>query len=505
MAIAWPAIVGADEAAVPLPSVAAGTLFITEVQPGTSASAAEEFIELHNATDTAIDMAAYRLHVAHAGATDWQSLHRSVALAGTLEPGGYMLIASKYVAAGQPVQYLAGTAAQWFPAGLSASGGHVRLVHEAYYLQDDGSCRPEQLVIDEVEWGDGKQVLSLDGRTIFATTAGGIAAENSLQRYVGVNGGYVDTGSDMADFGMAAPTPGAGTTGIVLGAAVQSAVPASGDCVPPPEVPPSDPVVIPGPAPPAAPMLPPADVGLMAPQMSELLPNPAAPATDAADEYVELYNPNEALFDLSGFMLRTGLNGTYSYAFPDGTTLPPRGFVRFAAKDTKLVLSNTTGKAILLDPFGTVIAESGIYGKAAAGQAWIFADNTWQWTAEPTPQAANVRLVPPVAGAGQTAVKAAAAAPKKAAASKAAPKAVKTAKTTAPKVIQAASPAAPKQVAAATESQSGLLHPGVLAVAAVLAILYGAYEYRHDMAHKIRQFRTNRAARAALRQGTKGR
>ena len=53
--------------------------------------------------------------------------------------------------------------------------------------------------------------------------------------------------------------------------------------------------------------MPAADIGLSAPQISELLPNPAGTGNDATDEFIELYNPNDQPFDLSGFVLQTGL------------------------------------------------------------------------------------------------------------------------------------------------------------------------------------------------------
>lgn len=78
-----------------------------------------------------------------------------------------------------------------------------------------------------------------------------------------------------------------------------------------------------------APALPTTDIGLMAPQITELLPNPIGSGNDSSDEFIELYNPNAAAFDLSSFYLRTGLTGSHTYTFPAGTTLPPRSFMLF--------------------------------------------------------------------------------------------------------------------------------------------------------------------------------
>src|SRR5581483_6407909 len=70
----------------------------------------------------------------------------------------------------------------------------------------------------------------------------------------------------------------------------------------------------------SGPVLPVSDIGLAAPVLNELLPNPAAPASDNEDEFIELYNSNSKTFDLSGFRLQVGTRTTHDYVFPAGTT-----------------------------------------------------------------------------------------------------------------------------------------------------------------------------------------
>ncbi|HSX15937.1 MAG TPA: lamin tail domain-containing protein, partial [Candidatus Saccharimonadales bacterium] len=93
------------------------------------------------------------------------------------------------------------------------------------------------------------------------------------------------------------------------------------------------------------PTLPAADVGLAAPQITELLPNPDGTGTDETDEFIELYNPNAVPFHLVGFTLETGTTTKHKYAFPDGTVLQPQSFTAFYSSDTNLTLSNTAGQA----------------------------------------------------------------------------------------------------------------------------------------------------------------
>ena len=144
--------------------------------------------------------------------------------------------------------------------------------------------------------------------------------------------------------------------------------------------------------------IPQADAGLMAPQLSEILPNPASPKTDADDEYIELYNPNDQAFDLNGFKLKAGLSGTYTYAFPDGQNLKAHEFKSFYSSQTHLSLSNSLSQVWLLSPADDTLAESDIYTDAQDNQSWVLADGLWQWTANPTPDAVNLTGQPSSTG-----------------------------------------------------------------------------------------------------------
>jgi hypothetical protein len=228
------------------------------------------------------------------------------------------------------------------------------------------------------------------------------------------------------------------------------------------------------------PVLPAGDAGLTAPQITELLPNPAGTGNDATDEFVELYNPNTTAFDLSGFTLETGLSTKHSYTFPAGTSLPPKSFVAFRSADTGLSLSNTSSQADLLDPFGTVIAQTDPYSSAKDGLTWALAKGTWYWTTHATPSSANV--IAQVATTSKI-------------------KQTSTSKTTA---VKGASTAKPATTVATTSTKSAAevsapIHPGMLAAVVVLGLGYGVYEYRHDLANRIYQFRSNRAARRKAR------
>lgn len=229
----------------------------------------------------------------------------------------------------------------------------------------------------------------------------------------------------------------------------------------------------------SGPFLPAADTGLAAPVINELLPNPGAELSDAEDEFIELYNPNDKPFDLTGFQFEIGATTKYTWQFPDGTQLAPKSFTAFTSAVTGLSLSNTSGAARLLDPFGAVLTSSETYGSAKDDQAWALANGTWTWTLKPTPNAVNVINTPITAsstkpkttstGSSTSAVKAAA-----------------TSKTGS-QFASTSGPTVAPEVAS--------LHPTALASVGLLALGYGAYEYKQDIANRLRQFRHNRALR----------
>ncbi|MFA5003682.1 MAG: lamin tail domain-containing protein [Candidatus Saccharimonadales bacterium] len=232
-------------------------------------------------------------------------------------------------------------------------------------------------------------------------------------------------------------------------------------------------------------VLPSADVGLLSPQITELMPNPDGTGNDATDEFIELYNPNGAIFDLTGFVLQTGTTTKHSYTFPGGTLLSAKGFVAFYAANTTLSLSNTSGQADLLDPFGTTISQTDAYASAKDGQTWALANGDWYWTTKPTPNAANV--------INQT-INAVTSSSSKSTGTKLAAGNVKGAST------PASNSANNTTGASSSTPQVTPIHPTVLAGVAALAVAYGLYEYRHDVANKLHQLRVYRDARRKARQ-----
>ena len=220
--------------------------------------------------------------------------------------------------------------------------------------------------------------------------------------------------------------------------------------------------------------LPEVDIGLAAPQITELLPNPASPQSDDEDEFIELYNPNSVSFDLSGFKLQVGLTTKHTYTIPDGTLIDAGAFKAFFSVDTNLAMSNTSGMAALLDPSGNAIGQSDAYGTAKDGQAWDLANGRWYWTTTPTPGAANK-----VSG-------------------------VTTASSSTGKTSGSAKSTSTQSVAGETNSANNSLpatplHAWTLAGVGGAALLYAGYEYRADLANNIYRLRRYVETRRAPR------
>lgn len=226
-----------------------------------------------------------------------------------------------------------------------------------------------------------------------------------------------------------------------------------------------------------APTMPVGNIGLKAPSITELLPNPSGTGNDDTDEYIELHNSNAKVFDLSGFKLQTGTSTFRNFTFPTGTTIPPQSFMAFHSDKTGLTLSNSGSQVKLLDPFGNSISTSGMYGTAKDGQAWAQAKGKWYWTSELTPGKANVIKQPTTTKKGST--------------KKSTSKSKKNTANTATKLSSSNQP----------DDEAGLtpIHPLMLAIVGGLALLYGAYEYRADLANRIHELKRNVTARRSSR------
>jgi hypothetical protein len=223
--------------------------------------------------------------------------------------------------------------------------------------------------------------------------------------------------------------------------------------------------------------------GLKAPSLTELLPNPAKPQTDANDEFIEIYNPNSQSFDLKGFKIQTAAGPAatkHTYTFPGGTKVAAKSYAAYPSANITISLTNSSGIVWLLDPSGKIISQTDAYADAKDGQTWALANGKWYWTSSPTPNTTNI-------------IKASA----------------QTKKSNSPGVGTvkgiATGAASGSNDASQNKDKPKSNSPVVLVGVGVLAVVYGLYEYRRDLANWFQKRQRNGDAGRADRPKPKGR
>ncbi len=463
----WP--VSAKAVAVP------SDVFITELQTSSATASGEEFVEIYNNTDSDINLAdpvnSWKIQyfsstkVTQTGFSwDATSPSGSISLTGTVAAHDYYLLSSS----NGGVAYTPGSNdpdQSYSSSHFADTAGGVRLVSV------NGTTVSEH---DHIGWSNGIPLLP---GLMVTPPAGG-----SLQRPVDSQGSYTDSQNLLLPF-----VP---MNGITPKAMWQQPAHDDESDNPAPDSSTTDQDQIDNPTDVSNNQITSATPTTL--QITELLPNPASPATDTNDEFVEIYNYGDEPIDLHGFTIQTGSNYSYSYTIPD-ETLEPHSYKTFTSGDTPLTLANSGGRARLLDPAGITLSETTAYSDAPEGEAWALFNDIWQWTTTPTPAAANVFGLPPTDTAKTTAKKT-------------------TAKTTKPTAKKSTAKSSKTGLVGGAQSSQGsgvtdqvpALHPNILAGIGAAALLYGAYEYRQDIANRLYQLRKYRATRRATRTGAKG-
>ncbi len=429
-------IISTMTVAVSAESLTDSDVLITQVQAGSKTSASQEFIEIFNATLGPIDLSDVRIEYFSASST-FASATRTIKLAGMLEAGQAYTVASN--------DYMNDQALVHFSATLAATGGHVRVV------KGSGASFVEY---DRVGWGSA---VNPELKSAPALSSGDI-----LSRKVATDSTYIDTNNNFDDFEVLGDSQssasGSGTeSSSTDGSHTSTENPAETFTI----------------------------------EISELLPNPAAPQQDSADEFVELFNPNGRTVNLRGYSLQSGTTYNHSFTFSNDS-IGAGEYKAFYISQTKLTLANSGGRVRILAPDKTMLDETAMYDAADDGEAWAWLDGQWQWTRAVTPNAQNI-LEQPVAvekaSKKSTTKKATAPKPKSS-------KSTKSAKSSANGRTKAATTDIPGLASSGLNEANtpSKIHPGVLVGVGVLAVLYGAYEYKQDVKNFFVQRRRNRGS-----------
>lgn len=415
-----------------------------------------QFITLYNPTEAAIDLSRVKLQYFNHYEIEKATSSRTISLSGSLLPGAYhQILDDQVIVCGERT-------VSAVSLGFATTAGQLQVIS---YPPTGPGTTYTPIMHDHVAWSK--------------------SAVSSAQTLPTVSGSYLQRQIADADE-QAIATPGVGswqhvvpdpddpcaTRLIVAGKLTPAAAVLPGFTLLPGQEPDAEmrELVLEDAKPSGnPPVMPSENLGLAAPRITELLPNPTGTGNDATDEFIELYNANAKAFTLTGFKLVTGLKTLRVYVFPEGSVLPARSYVAFSADDTRLSLSNTSSQVRLFDPLDREIAASNIYSKAKDGQAWALGGGTWQWSLQATPGSKNVLVTP--------------APPKK-----------KQHKTTASKKFSPSS-TQPKVTGAtnktATYNNMPVEEAGGMPVSSRLlaliiggAVLYVAYEYRTDLGNR---------------------
>lgn len=434
----------------PLSSAEATSNFvvISEIQTGSKTSSYEEFVELTNMTDQEIDLTGWRIE--YASSSENSKWIKKVMLMGVIEPNGRYLVATK--------DYLVDKADASFSSGFSDSAGSIRLVK----VETESLAEEE---MDVVGWGSANY---MEGESAPASEKG-----YSLKRKTEDDGKFVDTQNNKNDFFLST-----------------SPSPSSDDLPVTDEEEKEQEIVI-------------SDIEANSGEedyssnqedyediwITELMPDPVSPQTDADNEFIEIYNAGISSVDLYGYVLQTGLTYNHSYVLPT-MQLAPGQYIVLPSSQTKLSLSNSGGRSRIVGPSGKVIFETPAYDKAEPGQSFIRLENgSWEWTQSPTPSAPN-QLTVKLAETASTSSKSSSSSSKKKSSKSSKPKVKKASsskKVSKPKVESTSSSPANNP----SDTSSPKLNNKWVVALGASAILYGAYEYRDDVRNKFIKLRRN--------------
>ncbi len=319
---------------------------IIEFMNGSEQSAKHEFVEIIVTSESEVDVAGWRLEYKSQSGTEWRS---KATLSGIVASGQRLLLATNLVDAENSIE---------ISGGFAASGGGLRITDV------EGAVRTQ------VEWSE--QVS--DG-VMQAPKAG-----SSMKRIVSEDGGFNPAATffesdSPSPFGHP-PTQEDAEPALVCSIEESIDEAATRDY--------SNTIDTTVPEQPAHELG--SVVNYDRVKLSELMPDPVSPLTDADDEYIEIYNPHSFNVDVDGYVLESGKGFRYRHEL-SGTVLPMSYMVVFSDQ-AKMSLANSGGAVQLKDPNGVVI-DLQEYGESSPGISWSEYQDSWLW-AEPSPASATI-------------------------------------------------------------------------------------------------------------------
>jgi hypothetical protein len=414
---------------------------IVEVSPQSSASATEEYVELYNPNAVSVNVRGWQIQYRSAsklGKDSWTT--KAILGCQTAKEAECAQPADAIIGAGETIRLSSYEPLGALPlvSGMSTQAGQLRLT------QLSTQSNLVTYVQDMVGYGDA---ATYEGKSPAVAPQAG----RSIVRKQDDQGNYLDTDDNQNDFVLSADENKDVDTGITAA---------------PTDPPSTDTTAMTAP------------IEYLDVEITEVLPDPASPKLDSADEFIELFNPYDAEVDLDGYVLETGATWSHKYIV-HGVVIGPHEYIAFMSLQTHLSLANDGSGVRLLSPDGKVVYEVPAYGKAKTGDSWVRdSGGQWVWTTEPTPGEPNTVVLP---------VDPAPAAPKTSTSTTKKPAAAKTSATSTKKAAAAKTTGSVKSAATTTPSAQAAAagdKPAwwiVLLAVGALAGGYAIYEYRGEI------------------------
>ena len=121
---------------------------------------------------------------------------------------------------------------------------------------------------------------------------------------------------------------------------------------------------------------------------NEILVSPSGP--DETEEWLELFNKNDFLVDLSGWKISDSFGKTKEYSFPENSLVPPQEYLVIRRPESGIVLNNQEEKLILSSPDNQII-DSVYYKGSVLSQSLARFSDQWSWTKTLTPGSLNIQ------------------------------------------------------------------------------------------------------------------
>ncbi len=124
-------------------------------------------------------------------------------------------------------------------------------------------------------------------------------------------------------------------------------------------------------------------------EITEILPSPKG--SDTAGEFIELHNAGGAPADATGWRLASGERQYVIVASSSrSNVIPPNGYLAIWRSESRLVLPNDQGQAMLYSPEKTAPRQAVSYEKAPEGRSYAKNEiSEWRWSGQATPGEAN--------------------------------------------------------------------------------------------------------------------